>query len=37
MAQASQDLVQDVFAAVIAHAGTDQLSDDATAVLVKWQ
>ena len=37
MSQVSQDIVQDVFAAVIAHAGTDQLSDDATAVLVKWQ
>ena len=36
MEKPSKDFVQDVFAAVIAHAGTDQLSDDATAVLIKW-
>jgi serine phosphatase RsbU (regulator of sigma subunit) len=36
MGKPSPDIVQDVFAAVIAHAGTDQLSDDATAVWVKW-
>ena len=32
----SPDMVADLFNAVIAHAGTNQLSDDATAVLVKW-
>lgn len=30
------DEVADLFNAVIAHAGTTQLSDDATAVLVRW-
>jgi serine phosphatase RsbU (regulator of sigma subunit) len=31
------DEVADVFAAVIQHAGTDSLSDDATAAVVRWQ
>jgi serine phosphatase RsbU (regulator of sigma subunit) len=31
----SADPIADLFAAVVAHAGTDQLSDDATAVLVR--
>jgi len=30
------DTVADLFAAVVNHAGTTQLADDATAVLVKW-
>jgi len=30
------DVVADLFNAVIEHAGTTQLSDDATAVLVRW-
>ncbi len=30
------DIVADLFAAVIHHAGTNLLADDATAVLVKW-
>ena len=33
---ASLDPVADLFVAVITHAGTDKLADDATAVLVKW-
>ena len=33
---ADADPVAAVFAAVIAHAGTHRLSDDATAVLVSW-
>ena len=33
---ADQDAVADLFAAVIAHAGSESLADDATAVLVKW-
>jgi phosphoserine phosphatase RsbU/P len=32
-----EDPVADLFAAVVAHAGTTQLSDDATAVLIKWR
>ncbi|MGA2229435.1 MAG: SpoIIE family protein phosphatase [Tepidisphaeraceae bacterium] len=31
------DEVAEVFAAVIQHAGTDRLSDDATAAVVRWQ
>ncbi len=31
-----QDVVESVFQGVFAHAGTQALSDDATAVLVKW-
>ena len=30
-----EDVVSDLFAAVVAHAGTDRLADDATAVLVR--
>lgn len=37
MSQAGDDEVADLFEAVIKHAGTSQLSDDATAVLVKWR
>ena len=33
---AGPDEVADLFAAVIEHAGTDNLADDATAVLVRW-
>ena len=36
MSRHSPDLVADLFNAVIDHAGTTQLSDDATAVLVRW-
>jgi serine phosphatase RsbU (regulator of sigma subunit) len=36
MAGAGQDPVADLFSAVVRHAGTQQLSDDATAVLVQW-
>jgi serine phosphatase RsbU (regulator of sigma subunit) len=31
-----RDLVNGLFEAVVAHAGTTRLQDDATAVLVKW-
>ena len=34
--QLDADAVADLSAAVAAHAGTEKLSDDATAVLVKW-
>lgn len=34
---AAADEVADVFAAVIRHAGTDRLSDDATVALVRWE
>jgi serine phosphatase RsbU (regulator of sigma subunit) len=37
MSHATADEVADLFAAVVKHAGTSQLSDDATAVLVKWE
>src|SRR5690606_22704356 len=33
---ADQDAIAALFNAVIAHAGSEQLADDATAVLVKW-
>jgi serine phosphatase RsbU (regulator of sigma subunit)/pSer/pThr/pTyr-binding forkhead associated (FHA) protein len=33
---AGDDAVADLFAAVIQHAGTESLADDATAVLVRW-
>lgn len=33
---AGSDAVADLFAAVVQHAGTDSLADDATAVLVRW-
>jgi sigma-B regulation protein RsbU (phosphoserine phosphatase) len=33
---AGPDAVADLFAAVIAHAGSDNLADDATAVLIRW-
>ena len=36
MSRPSPDPVADLFNAVIDHAGTTQLSDDATAVLVRW-
>jgi hypothetical protein len=36
MSRPSADHVADLFNAVITHAGTNQLSDDATAVLVRW-
>jgi sigma-B regulation protein RsbU (phosphoserine phosphatase) len=36
MAQAKNDAVAELFAAVVNHAGTEHLSDDATAVLVEW-
>ena len=36
MSRATADPVADLFNAVIHHAGTTQLSDDATAVLVRW-
>ncbi len=36
MSLPSTDRVADIFDAVVAHAGTTQLSDDATAVLVGW-
>lgn len=36
MERAGADPVADLFAAVVDHAGTTQLSDDATVVLVKW-
>jgi serine phosphatase RsbU (regulator of sigma subunit) len=36
IAAAGDDEVAAVFAAVIRHAGTDRLSDDATAALVRW-
>jgi serine phosphatase RsbU (regulator of sigma subunit) len=36
MSHATVDPVADLFNAVIQHAGTTQLSDDATAVLVRW-
>lgn len=35
--KAGEDEVAGVFAAVIKHAGTDRLSDDATAALVRWE
>ena len=37
MANVGSDLIEDLFAAVVAHAGTSNLADDATAVLVKWR
>jgi serine phosphatase RsbU (regulator of sigma subunit) len=37
MSSAGSDMVEDLFAAVVAHAGTSNLADDATAVLVKWR
>jgi serine phosphatase RsbU (regulator of sigma subunit) len=37
MSNAGADLVEDLFAAVVAHAGTTNLADDATAVLVKFR
>jgi serine phosphatase RsbU (regulator of sigma subunit) len=36
MTRPSDDPVKTLFEAVIRHAGTEKLSDDATAVLVKW-
>jgi hypothetical protein len=36
MSKPAADEVADLFKAVIAHAGSDQLSDDATAVLIRW-
>ena len=36
MSRQTPDQVADLFNAVIVHAGTNQLSDDATAVLVRW-
>ena len=32
----ADDVIAPLFAAVIQHAGTSNLSDDATAVMVKW-
>ena len=37
MSITGSDTVEDLFAAVVAHAGTTNLADDATAVLVKWR
>jgi serine phosphatase RsbU (regulator of sigma subunit) len=37
MKSSGDDRVQDLFAAVVAHAGSNQLSDDATAVLVRFR
>jgi serine phosphatase RsbU (regulator of sigma subunit) len=37
MKNTSADCVEDLFAAVVSHAGTNQLSDDATAVVVRWR
>jgi serine phosphatase RsbU (regulator of sigma subunit) len=37
IAKGGVDEVAGVFAAVIQHAGTDRLSDDATAALVRWE
>ncbi|CAN5566526.1 hypothetical protein BH09PLA1_BH09PLA1_26760 [soil metagenome] len=37
MSSAGADVVEDLFAAVVAHAGTTNLADDATAVLIKWR
>jgi serine phosphatase RsbU (regulator of sigma subunit) len=37
LAKAGADEVADLFTAVIHHAGTDHLSDDATAVFVRFQ
>ncbi|MBC8107393.1 MAG: SpoIIE family protein phosphatase, partial [Anaerolineae bacterium] len=37
MSISGSDTVEDLFAAVVAHAGTTNLADDATAVLVKWR
>jgi sigma-B regulation protein RsbU (phosphoserine phosphatase) len=37
LSSAGADEVADLFAAVVKHAGSNQLSDDATAVLVKWK
>ena len=37
MSVAGADTVEDLFAAVVAHAGTTNLADDATAVLIKWR
>jgi serine phosphatase RsbU (regulator of sigma subunit) len=36
MLELADDPVEALFKAVIAHAGTDKLSDDATAVMVEW-
>ena len=36
LAQFPSDVVEAIFHAVIAHAGTDQLADDATVVYVSW-
>jgi serine phosphatase RsbU (regulator of sigma subunit) len=36
LARAGSDEVADLFKEVVRHAGTEQLSDDATAVMVKW-
>jgi serine phosphatase RsbU (regulator of sigma subunit) len=36
MSQTSGDEVAELFKAVIEHAGTEHLSDDATAVLIRW-
>ena len=33
----ADDVIAPLFAAVIWHAGTSNLSDDATAVMVKWR
>jgi sigma-B regulation protein RsbU (phosphoserine phosphatase) len=37
MTHHGDDPIADLFAAVVAHAGTNQLADDATAVMVKWK
>jgi serine phosphatase RsbU (regulator of sigma subunit) len=37
MSERSDDPVKSLFEAVIRHAGTEKLSDDATAVLVQWE
>jgi len=37
MSKRARDAVEALFEAVIAHAGTDKLSDDATAVMVEWR